>query len=93
MSIFYPISSFCSPLPTHTASLPLTPTLYILLLLIILPLHEPLKKVHHASLRSDLRNKSVPSGFEGSFVPLVYLEGDPSYLVDSVLDVKLKGLV
>ena len=90
MSIFYPTPSSCSPLPTYTAHLA-HPTPYQLLL--FLSLREPLKKVHYTRFHPDLWNESVPSGFDGSLPPLVYLEVQPSSHVDGAIVVNLEGLV
>ena len=94
MSIFYPTPSSCSPFSPHTAHhspLLLPPTPYLLLLL--LPFYIPLMKVHYDLLRSNLRNKFVPYGFDVSLPPLVYLEGPPSYCVDGAFGVELEGLL
>ena len=92
MSIFYPTPSLCSPLPPHTSHPPTPPT--------PLPTNNNsspprvhLKKVYYSPLCPDLRNKCVPSGFDGSLPPLVYLEVQPSSYVDGVLVVELEGLV
>ena len=78
--------------------LPTLPTVHPLLpifnlLLIILPPHIRLKKVHHAILLPNLWNEYVLSGFVCYLPPLMYLEGHPSSHVDGALVVNLEGLV
>ena len=92
MSLFYPTSSFFSPLPPHTFSHP-TSTPYLLLLILLLLHRETLNKVHHALLHTDLQNELVPSVFGGYLPPIVYLEGRPSSYVGGAIGVDLEGLV
>ena len=63
------------------------------LLLILLPPHIHIRKFHYALLCSDLQNEYVTFGFDISFLPLVYLESQPSSHVNGALGVKLEGLV
>ena len=91
MNIFYPTPPIV--LTTSSSHYPPPPPLPPNYYYYLPPPDQPLKKVHHTILRTDLWNKSVPSDFDGSLSPLLYFEVQPSSHVDGALVVTLEGLV
>ena len=96
MSICYPTSSLCSPIPSHTATPhphpPLPPTYYYYYFFFFPPVNLLIKSIMHYSVLTFRTNPCL-SGFDRSLPPLVYIEGQPSSHVDGALDVDLEVLV